>query len=121
MAGYVVARLDELPGVSCPCGVSRRAFSSAAESAATVHLVEISRAARTHYHRRTTEFYVILQGEGFLELDGDRVPVRPLSAVLIRPGCRHRAIGPLTILNVVVPPFDPGDEWFDGEDRDPAR
>jgi hypothetical protein len=33
--------------------------------------------------------------------------------VLIPPGVRHRAVGRMTILNVVVPPFDPGDEWFD--------
>jgi hypothetical protein len=26
---------------------------------------------------------------------------------------RHRAVGRMTILNVVVPPFDPADEWFD--------
>ena len=29
------------------------------------------------------------------------------------PGVRHRAVGRMTILNVVVPPFDPADEWFD--------
>ena len=34
-------------------------------------------------------------------------------AVLIPPGVRHRAAGRMTILNVVVPPFDPADEWFD--------
>ena len=33
--------------------------------------------------------------------------------VLIPPGVRHRAVGRMTILNVVVPPFDPADEWFD--------
>jgi hypothetical protein len=48
-----------------------------------------------------------------VELDGLRVPVRPLTAVLIRPGCRHRAVGRLRILNTVVPAFDPADEWFD--------
>jgi hypothetical protein len=33
--------------------------------------------------------------------------------VLIPPGVRHRAVGRMTILNMVVPPFDPADEWFD--------
>jgi len=49
-------------------------------------------------------------------LDGVLPPVRPGMAVLIRPGTRHRAVvrsGTMTILNVVVPPFDPRDEWLD--------
>jgi hypothetical protein len=49
-----------------------------------------------------------------LELEGELVVVSPGSAVLIPPGLRHRAAGRVTILNVVVPPFDPADEWLDG-------
>jgi hypothetical protein len=33
--------------------------------------------------------------------------------VLIRPGVRHRAIGPMQVLIVVFPKFDLADEWFD--------
>jgi hypothetical protein len=35
---------------------------------------------------------------------------------MIRPGTRHRAVpgkAPMKILNIVVPPFDAHDEWFD--------
>ena len=42
-------------------------------------------------------------------------------AVMIPPGVRHRAVGRMTILNVVVPPFDPADEWFGGDERCPDR
>jgi len=38
-------------------------------------------------------------------------------AVLIRPGTRHRAVGRMKILNVVIPPFDKADEWFDSNDE----
>jgi hypothetical protein len=31
----------------------------------------------------------------------------------IPPEVRHRAVGQMTILNVVVPPFDPDDERLD--------
>ena len=31
----------------------------------------------------------------------------------VRPGVRHCAIGPMTVLVVVYPKFDPADEWFD--------
>ena len=113
MQRYEFAQLDSTPGVPCPCGTSRRAFASLENTPATAHLVEISADARTHYHKRLTETYVILEGEGFLELDGERIPVKPLSTILIRPGCRHRAVGKMKVLNFVVPAFDPADEWFD--------
>lgn len=83
------------------------------DGVASLHIVEISADARTHYHKRLTEIYYILEGEGEMELDGARHPVRPGDAVLIKPGCRHRAIGRLRVLNVPIPAFDPADEWFD--------
>jgi mannose-6-phosphate isomerase-like protein (cupin superfamily) len=75
--------------------------------------VEISQDSRTHYHKRLTEIYYVLEGEGVMELDGELHSVRPGDAVLIKPGCRHRAIGKLRVLNVPIPAFDPADEWFD--------
>ena len=37
--------------------------------------------------------------------------LRPMTSVMIRPGCRHRAVGRLRIINVPMPPFDPADEF----------
>jgi mannose-6-phosphate isomerase-like protein (cupin superfamily) len=109
---YEIAQLDEVPPVGCPCGQARRAFAEAG-NAASVHLVDISVDARTHYHERMTEIYLVLEGEGHLELDGQLVPVKPMTAVYIRPGCRHRAVGKLKIINIPVPAFDPKDEFED--------
>ena len=110
---YAISQLDDLPGVPCPCGTARRAFGDQPDAIATVHLVDITDEPVAHFHARHTEFYVILEGEGYLELDGERVPVRPLTTVMIKPGCRHRAVGKLRILNLPVPAFDPSDELFD--------
>jgi mannose-6-phosphate isomerase-like protein (cupin superfamily) len=110
---FVVTQLDEVPAVKCPCGFSRRAFVSSDNPAATIHLVDIQTDAQTHYHKKLTEIYLILEGEGFMELDGEMHPVKPMTTVLIKPGCRHRAVGKLKIVNIPVPAFDPGDEWFD--------
>jgi len=110
---YSVAQLADLPPIPCPCGTARRAFAESPSVLLSIHLTEISANAQTHYHKRLTETYVVLEGEGWLELDGERVPLKPLTAVTIRPGCRHRAVGKLKILNFVVPAFDPEDEWFD--------
>ena len=77
-----------------------------------MHQVEIKSDAQTHYHKQMTEIYVVLEGTGEIELDGERIPVRPMSSVMIKPGCRHRALGKLKILNIAIPKFDPADEWF---------
>jgi mannose-6-phosphate isomerase-like protein (cupin superfamily) len=113
MPNYLIAQLNEVAPQECPCGLTRRAFANLPDTAASLHLVEIREDARTHYHKKMTEIYLVLDGEGEMELDGKRVPVKPMSAIYIKPGCRHRAIGRLKLINIPVPAFDPEDEWFD--------
>ncbi|MCA9232212.1 MAG: cupin domain-containing protein [Planctomycetales bacterium] len=110
---HQIVRLSEIAPVDCPCGKSRRAFVDDLEQVASLHLVEISVDARAHYHKRMTEIYFVLEGAGEIELDGLRQSIRPGDAILIKPGCRHRAIGKLKLLNTAIPAFDPADEWFD--------
>jgi mannose-6-phosphate isomerase-like protein (cupin superfamily) len=113
MSGYIVAQLDEIDAVKCPCGFSRRAFVADDNPVATLHMVDITEDSRVHYHKKLTEIYLILEGEGVMDLDGDEVPVKPMTSVFIPPGCRHRARGQLKIVNIPIPAFDPEDEWFD--------
>ena len=79
---------------------------------ASMHVVEISKDSRPHYHKKTTEIYYVLEGEGHLEIEKEKVPLKPGVSVLIPPNNLHRAVGELKILNVPVPAFDPADEWF---------
>jgi len=113
MPRYRIAQLDETPGIPCPCGEARRAFADPDNDLATVHLTDISLDAQTHYHKKMTEIYVVLEGEGSIELDGEAFPLKPLTSVMIHPGCRHRAVGKMRILNIPIPAFDPADEYFD--------
>lgn len=113
MANYMIAKFDEIDALRCPCGFAKRAFAGGDNSTATVHVVDIREDSRIHYHKKLTEIYVVLEGEGQMELDGERVLVGPMTTIFIKPGCRHRAIGEMRILNVVIPPFDTEDEWFD--------
>jgi mannose-6-phosphate isomerase-like protein (cupin superfamily) len=76
-------------------------------------MVQIEDDARVHYHKRMTEIYYFLEGEGQMELDGTRHPVHPGMSVMIHPGCRHRAVGKFKIINIAIPAFDPADEHFD--------
>ena len=113
MENYMIARFDEIDAVKCPCGFSRRGFVSPENPIATMHVVDVQEDARVHYHKKLTEIYFILEGAGEMELDGQRVPIKPFTAIFIKPGCRHRAVGKMKIVNVSIPAFDPEDEWFD--------
>ena len=113
MKNYIIEQLDEIEATQCPCGTTRRAFVRPDNQVATIHMVDISKNSRSHYHKKLTEIYLILEGEGHMELDGEMAPVKPMTSILIKPGCRHRAVGKMRIVNVPIPAFDPDDEWFD--------
>ena len=113
MANYMLTKFDDIEPIKCPCGFSRRAFVDPDNPVATMHIVDIEQDAKVHYHKKLTEVYLILEGEGYMELDGRMVPVKPFTAVFIKPGCRHRAVGKMRIVNVSIPAFDPQDEYFD--------
>jgi len=113
MANYMIACFDEIDAVKCPCGFSRRAFVAPDNPTATMHIVNIEADSKVHYHKKITEVYLVLEGEGKMELDGEIVPVKPFTAIFIKPGCRHRAVGKMRIVNVSIPAFDPADEWLD--------
>jgi mannose-6-phosphate isomerase-like protein (cupin superfamily) len=107
-----IVHLPAVAAVPCPCGWAKRAFADAPDAPASLHLTRIDAVAALHYHRVHTETYYVLECEAgaAIELDGVVRPVRVGDAIQIRPGVRHRAIGPMTILNFVVPAFDPADE-----------
>ncbi|MDO8541467.1 MAG: cupin domain-containing protein [Opitutaceae bacterium] len=110
---YMITQLDEVPPVRCPCGFARRGFATPDNQVATIHMVNIETDSQVHYHKKMTEIYLVLEGTGFMELDGAKIPVKPMTSVFIKPGCRHRAVGKLKIINIPIPAFDPDDEWFD--------
>lgn len=113
--GYIAVDFAQLAPQACPCGTTRRALADCAEFPGTIHRVEVSLDAKKHYHKRLTETYYILECEvgAELELDDRRLPLQAGMCVVIRPGVRHRAVGRMTLLNIVFPKFDPADEWFD--------
>lgn len=114
-AGFEIADFAQIPGVPCPCGVARRALAEVEDFPGTIHVTEISEAARLHYHKELTETYYFLECEpdAQMQLDDELIDVHAGMCVMIRPGTRHRAVGRMRVLIVVLPKFDPDDEWFD--------
>ena len=114
-AKYEIVDFAALPAVTCPCGQARRALAEVDEFPGTIHVTDIAVDARLHYHKRLTETYYFLECEpdARMQLDDQIVPVHAGMCILIRPEVRHRAIGRMRVLIVVLPKFDPHDEWFD--------
>ena len=112
LPGYEIVDFNELPSTACPCGQARRAFLDVHDFPGTIHRTEISTEAKIHYHNHLTETYYFLECEpdARMALDDQIIPVKAGMCILIRPGVRHRAIGKMTVLIVVIPKFDPEDE-----------
>lgn len=79
--------------------------------AAWAHAVDID-GARPHYHKRSTELYYVLEGEGTVTLDGVEHPVRKGSIVQIPPGVVHGAKGRVRVLVVGIPDIADDDLFF---------
>lgn len=75
-----------------------------------MHAVDID-GAQPHYHQRSTELYYVIDGEGFVVLDGVKEPVRRGSLVHIPPGVVHSAIGRMRVLVIGVPDIA-DDDYF---------
>jgi mannose-6-phosphate isomerase-like protein (cupin superfamily) len=111
--GYLVRRLSEAPTVPCPCGQSTRPLTRADSPVCNLHVTFIKDSVR-HYHKETTEVYLILEGRGRLELSNDVVDVEPGMVVYIEPYTAHRLVSADGVKTVVfgVPALREDDEYF---------
>ena len=73
------------------------------------------RATQRHYHARSEEIYLIVEGGGELEIDGEVRTVGPGDAILIPPGTWHQLTASATgarLLCCCVPPYADDDTYF---------
>jgi mannose-6-phosphate isomerase-like protein (cupin superfamily) len=70
---------------------------------------------RRHYHRVSEEIYFVLEGDGELEIDGERRHVGRGDAALIPPGAWHEIVAgsPLRFLCCCAPPYSHDDTYFE--------
>ena len=111
----LVRHEGEAPRERSTCGWRDRLISREdSEVAAWAHAVDID-GAREHYHKRSTELYYVLDGDGVVLLDGDEHPVRKGSLVHIPPGVVHGAKGRMRVLVVGIPDIADDDLYFPDE------
>jgi len=84
------------------CGQIRCLIEEKDQAAGEVHHVQIQD-ARLHYHKKTDEFYYVIDGEGTMVLDDETIELHRGVVVYVPRGVKHKAIGNLTVLTVCVP------------------
>lgn len=108
----LVRHEDTAPRERSTCGWRHLLISRQDDHvAAWAHAVDID-GAKPHYHRRATELYYVLEGEGHVVLNGQQHAVRPGSIVHIPPGVVHGARGRMRVLVVGIPDIADDDLFF---------
>ncbi len=120
----VRSREDAIPFTTAD-GSTIRVLLDADSGTANQSLAEASlepgQATARHYHARSEELYVLLDGTGVMEIDGESSDVGPGAAILIPPGARHQIRAsedePLRFLCCCAPPYSHEDTFFDSVNR----
>ena len=80
-----------------------------------VALAEI-RNSKEHFHKKTIEWYYIIQGKGKLYLDGKKLPLRENDFVVIPPKSSHcvkkEGRKNLKLLAITMPPWNKKDHYL---------
>jgi mannose-6-phosphate isomerase-like protein (cupin superfamily) len=109
-----VIEIAEVEPKPSTCGPIREFWQAADGSCDLAHLVVLpGHGTERHWHERLTEVYLIVRGNGVIELDGEEMLVGARNAVVIAPQARHdlRNVSDdeLELYVLAHPRFDPED------------
>ena len=108
----IVRNEDESEKEPSACGHRYRLLSNKDEGiAAWAHAVDID-GARPHYHKKSTELYYVLDGQGTVSLDGKEENVKKGTIIHIPPGVVHGANGKMRVLVIGIPDIDDSDIYY---------
>jgi mannose-6-phosphate isomerase-like protein (cupin superfamily) len=105
---------DAAPFVTKDGSTIREYHHSSLQSLAEASLAS-GAATQRHYHARSEEIYLIVEGGGELEVDGERQDVGPGDAILIPAGAWHQlraGADGARLLCCCVPPYTDDDTYF---------
>jgi mannose-6-phosphate isomerase-like protein (cupin superfamily) len=110
-----VASRDELRAFATKDGSTIREFHHTARQSLAEASLAPGQTTQRHYHRASEEIYVVLAGEGELEIEGETRHVGPGDAALIPPGAWHQitAATDLRFLCCCAPPYSHDDTFFE--------
>ncbi|MBD3266479.1 cupin domain-containing protein [bacterium] len=112
---FSIRRLEEVEKEQSTCGYRQRLFTEGDDTPAFFHVVRITE-SKTHYHKRATEFYYVLEGAGEMTVDGETFPITPGTVVKLDPGSVHSSTGDHLVLVVGIPDILQDDIFFPGKE-----
>lgn len=75
-----------------------------------------ARRKKPHYHKKTTEFIYVVEGEGFIEFDRIRRLAKPGDWIMIEPGSEHALINEspedMVVVCICSPAFEMEDVYY---------
>jgi mannose-6-phosphate isomerase-like protein (cupin superfamily) len=105
---------DAAPFVTKDGSTIREYLHTGRQSLAEATL-EPAQSTQRHYHAASEEIYLIVDGRGVLDVDGDIRDVGPGDAILIPPGAWHEltaGAGGVRLLCCCVPAYADDDTFF---------
>ena len=108
---YTVRRVSETEKERSTCGWRQRLFTTGDDTPLFAHLVKIQD-SKAHYHKRATEFYYVMEGEGVMMVDGESFDIGPGTIVKLDPLSVHSSKGDLLVLVIGVPDILEDDIFF---------
>lgn len=89
----------------------------------SLRLIRVSGSSQVepHYHEKTTQIYVVLEGTAEITIRRRRIRLEPYQTATVAPFTAHGVSSSDTalVLSVSVPPLDPGDQHRVGPPRQP--
>jgi quercetin dioxygenase-like cupin family protein len=110
-----VSRYTELEPFTTKDGSTIREYLHTPVQSVAEAQLSSGQATERHYHARSEEIYLLTDGGGRLEIDGDTRDVGPGDAAVIPPGAWHELVaGPegARLLCMCAPPYSHDDTFF---------
>lgn len=107
----LVRHESEVPETESSCGLEKGLcgiIDGGAARACSMALTNVE----AHFHKRTTEIYYVLDGQGVVQLNGEEHRVRKGSFMHIPPGVVHSFTGQAKVLIIGVPAISTDDDMF---------
>jgi mannose-6-phosphate isomerase-like protein (cupin superfamily) len=107
----LVRHESEVPETESSCGFEKGLCGIIDGGAARACSMALTNVV-AHYHKRTTEIYYVLDGQGVVQLNGEAHQVRKGSFMHIPPGVVHSFTGQAKVLIIGVPAISTDDDMF---------
>jgi len=110
-----VARYESLEAFTTKDGSTIREYLHTPAQSLAEATLEPGQSTQRHYHRLSEEIYLLVQGGGLMEVDGEERDVVAGDAIVIPPGASHTLVAGedgARLLCCCSPPYSHDDTYF---------